>query len=65
MSFKGNTYKSKFQFKYAATKVSVRQLEFTDDGAVLRCTPPKQDRRLVVEPVNATKLAGLSVFEQE
>ena len=29
------------------------------------CAPSKQDRRLVTEPVNATKLAGLSVFEQE
>ena len=29
------------------------------------CAPSKQDRRLATEPVNATKLAGLSVFEQE
>ena len=27
--------------------------------------PSKQDRRLVTEPVNATKLVGLSVSEQE
>ena len=29
------------------------------------CVPSKQDRRLANEPVNATKLAGLSVIEQE
>ena len=31
----------------------------------LSCTPSKQDRRLVTEPVNDTKLASLSVIEQE
>ena len=31
----------------------------------LFCTPSKQDRRLVIEPVNDTKLASLSVIEQE
>ena len=29
------------------------------------CMPSKQDRRLVTEPVNDTKLASLSVIEQE
>ena len=29
------------------------------------CVPSKQDRRLVNEPVNITKLAGLSAIEQE
>ena len=29
------------------------------------CAPSKQDWRLVNEPVNATKLAGLSLIEQE
>ena len=31
---------------------------------MLRCTPSKQDKRLVTEPVNDTKLASLSVIEQ-
>ena len=31
----------------------------------LFCAPSKQDRRLVTEPVNNTKLASLSVIEQE
>ena len=35
------------------------------DCCAAHCAPSKQDRRLVTEPVNATKLAGLSVFEQE
>ena len=30
----------------------------------LFCAPSKQDRRLVTEPVNDTKLASLSVIEQ-
>ena len=29
------------------------------------CAPSKHDRRLVTEPVNDTKLASLSVIEQE
>ena len=29
------------------------------------CAPSKQDRRLVTEPVNDTKLASLSVIAQE
>ena len=29
------------------------------------CAQPKQDRKLVNEPVNDTKLASLSVIEQE
>ena len=31
----------------------------------LFCAPSKQDRRLVTEPVDDTKLASLSVIEQE
>ena len=31
----------------------------------LFCAPSKQDRGLVTEPVNDTKLASLSVIEQE
>ena len=29
------------------------------------CAPSKHDRKLVTEPVNDTKLASLSVIEQE
>ena len=29
------------------------------------CAPSKKDRRLVTEPVNDTKLASISVIEQE
>ena len=29
------------------------------------CAPSKQDRRLVTDPVNDTKLASLSAIEQE
>ena len=34
-------------------------------GAVLFCALSKQNRRLITEPVNDTKLASLSVIEQE
>ena len=44
----------------------MRQLEFMDYGAVLLIVRHlQQDRRLVTGSVNTTKLAGLSVFEQE
>ena len=51
--------------KQAGSQGECVLIRVADFGAVLFCAPSKYDRRLVTEPVNDTKLASLSVIEQE